>query len=84
MSKTLFGLTPQQMSEVWFEVECQAYMEDLQIILDSYTEFKGIELSEEELHTIAKHLVNNAYCDLDYLGEASEAIREYLKGGKLW
>lgn len=32
----------------------------------------------------AKHLVNNAYLDYDYLGEASEAIREYLKGGKLW
>ena len=84
MRKTLFGLTPQQMSEVWFEVECQAYMEDLQIILDEYEEFKGIELTDEELYTIAKHLVNNAYLDYDYLGEASEAIREYLKGGKLW
>lgn len=84
MPKTLYGLTPQQMSEVWFEVECQAYMEDLQIVLDTYDEFKGIELTENELHTIAKYLVNNAYNELDYLGEASEAIREFLKEGKLW
>ena len=84
MRKTLFGLTPEQMGEVWFEVECQAYMDDLQIILDEYEEFKGIELTDEELHTIAKHLVYDAYLDFDYLGEASEAIRAFLKEGKLW
>ena len=84
MLKTLYGLTPQQMGEVWYEVECQAYMEDLQVVLDTYAEFKGIELSEKALYTIAKHLVDNAYNELDYLGTASEAIRDYLKEGKLW
>ena len=84
MRKTLFGLTPQQMGEVWFEVECQAYMEDLQILLDTYDEFKGIKLTDEDLHNIAVNLVNYSYNELDYLGYASDAIRNYLKGGKLW
>lgn len=82
--QNLYGLTPEQMGEVWFEVECQAYMEDLQVVLDTYDEFKGIELTDNAKYTIARRLVVDAYRDLDYLGEASEAIRDYLKENKLW
>lgn len=77
----LYGLTEQQMEEVFREVDKKYNQEDIEIVLN-HSKYADIELTEEEMDNAIEEFIELVNENTDFFYYAEQALKSVLEDRK--